>query len=67
MPSSLTVKSSALRVKTSWPDLVLTRAGTTTSEERTLIVALGLVSEEWASVRRVGRRLRGRLGEERQV
>src|SRR5580658_5821078 len=45
MPSSLTMKSSALRVKTSWPDLVLTSAGRTTSEERTLMVALGLVSE----------------------
>src|ERR1700752_3438350 len=45
MPSSFTVKSSALRVKTSCPDLVLTSAGTTTRDERTLIVALGLVSE----------------------
>src|ERR1700761_1345587 len=39
------MKSSALRVKTSWPDLVLTSAGTTTSEELTLMVALGLLSE----------------------
>src|ERR1700744_3728191 len=39
------MKSSALRVKTSCPDLVLTSAGTTTSEELTLMVALGLLSE----------------------